>query len=418
MIFTKNMDTQKNKNEKKESDIMSLMNQNNLNDSKFEKNKKIILTLLIITTILIVLIIGLMIYISANKTVEPTLQINGVEKQITEGLFISDTEGNQYIELKNFADAAGYEYYNSGYGSDGVDENKAYIKNGNLITSFEANSSKIYKHNEETNLDYEYYNMKNKTILYNGKMYVSLEDLPNAQNTLYNLQAETNSIKLYTQEYMATAYQKQLTEKGYTVTTDANNQKALAYGYIIVSKGNKWGVLNSEYEEIISAKYTSIQFDELNLNYIVSNENGKFGVITITGEVKHAFKYDNLQLLNYKNMLYTVKYNDKLGILKFDGTMLTDVIYDEIGYKEDEQNKILYTLIIPDLNGKTGETIVVRQNDKYGLIYLKNGKTFIPCDHIEKLYSINKLGEIEYMVEAQGGVDTLNKYIEWREATD
>lgn len=397
---------------------MSLLNQNTVNDSKFEKNKKIIFTLLIITTILIILIIGLMIYVSSNKTQEQTLQINGITKQITEGLFISDTEGNQYIELKSFAEAAGYEYYNSGYGSDGVDENKAYIKNGKLITSFEANSNTIYKHNENTNLDYEYYNMKNNAVLYNGKMYVSLEDLPSAQNALYNLQTETNSIKIYTQEYMAKAYQEQLTEKGYTVTTDANNQKALAYGYIIVTKGNKCGVLNSKYEEIISAKYTSIQFDELNLSYIVSNENGKFGVITITGEVKHALKYDDLQLLNYKNMLYVVKYNNKFGILKFDGTMLTDVIYDEIGYKEDEQNKILYTLLIPDLNGKTGETIVVKQNDKYGLIYLKNGKTFIPCDHIEKLYSINKLGEIEYMVEAQGSTDTLEKYIEWRQSLE
>lgn len=397
---------------------MSLLNQNTVNDSKFEKNKKIIFTLLIITTILIILIIGLMIYVSSNKTQEQTLQINGITKQITEGLFISDTEGNQYIELKSFAEAAGYEYYNSGYGSDGVDENKAYIKNGKLITSFEANSNTIYKHDENTNLDYEYYNMKNNAVLYNGKMYVSLEDLPSAQNALYNLQTETNSIKIYTQEYMAKAYQEQLTEKGYTVTTDANNQKALAYGYIIVTKGNKCGVLNSKYEEIISAKYTSIQFDELNLSYIVSNENGKFGVITITGEVKHALKYDDLQLLNYKNMLYVVKYNNKFGILKFDGTMLTDVIYDEIGYKEDEQNKILYTLLIPDLNGKTGETIVVKQNDKYGLIYLKNGKTFIPCDHIEKLYSINKLGEIEYMVEAQGSTDTLEKYIEWRQSLE
>ena len=393
---------------------MSILNQNDETNVKIERNKKIVLTLLIILTVLIILTICLMVYISMNKTEKQSFQINGVEKTITEGLFISDTAGNQYIELKSFAEAAGYQYLNSDYQSDGVDENKAYIRNGKLITSFEANSNKIYKYEEGTNLDFQYYNLENNTLLYNSKIYIALKDLPVAQNSLYSINQETNSIRIYTPEYLCKMYQEQLTEKGYTVTTEPNNQKALSYGYIIASKGEKWCVLNSKYEEVISAKYLTLQFDELNLNYIVSNENGQYGIITTTGAVQQQFKYDDLKILSYKYMLYTVKYNEKYGILKENGTMLTDIIYDEIGYKEDQNNKILYTAIIPDIDGKTGTTIVVKQNDKYGLIYLKDGKTFIPCDHIEKLYSINELGEISYKVEAQGITASLKEYIEWR----
>ena len=113
-------------------------------------------------------------------------------------------------------------------------------------------------------------------------------------------------------------------------------------------------------------------------------------------------------------MLYKVSNNGKYGIMKKDGTMLTkDIVYDKIGYDAEPDKKIVYTLIVPDLEGK-GQTIVVMQNEKYGLIYLKNGETYLPCDHLDKLYAVNDLDKIEYKVEVENQTIKLSEYIEAR----
>ena len=113
-------------------------------------------------------------------------------------------------------------------------------------------------------------------------------------------------------------------------------------------------------------------------------------------------------------MLYKVSNNGKYGIMKKDGTMLTkNIIYDEIGYNAEPDKKIVYTLIVPDLDGK-GQTIVVKQNGKYGLIYLKDGETYLPCDHLDKLYAVNELGTIEFRVEVEKQTIKLSDYMEAR----
>lgn len=392
---------------------MDLLNQNQYEKTKQTKGKKIIITLLILSVIAVIAIIAMMLYLDANRVAQDTLYINDVQQEIATDLIVSDTEGNRYISLKDLSVLLGYEYYNSEYNNYGVDTTKCYIKNKNLISGFELGSNEIYKYEEETNLDYQFYTLKHNVITYNNKLYIAIEDLSQAINAYCTIN-ENKEIRISTIEYLATAYQEQLREKGYTVTTEPNNQKALAYGWIIVSKDGMWSVLNTQLQEIIGPKYSSIYFDEENQNYIVSNSNGQYGIISTSGNIEHSLRYDEIELLNYENMLYKVKYNEKYGIMKADGTMLTEIIYDEIGYEPEPDKKILYTLIIPEVDGKSGSLVVVKQNGFYGLITLEKGETFLPCDHVEKLYSISELGEIKYLIEAEKQTVDLIEYLKLR----
>lgn len=392
---------------------MDLLNENQYQKTEEPKGKKIVLILLILSIVLVIIIIALMIVLGSQETVGITLYINDQQQELSDTLIIQDEQGNQYIELENLSDILGYQFDNSEYQTYGVDTTKCYIRNENLISGFELDSNIVYKYEIGTNLDYQYYDLNHNIIMYNGKLYIAIADLVEALN-LYCTTDENNVIRISSAEHLSNSYQQQLQERGYTLSTDQNNQKALAYGWLIVSKDGVWSVLNTSFEEIIGAKFASIYFDEVNLNYIVSNSNGKYGIIDNTGVIEQPLKYDGLEPLNYENMLYKVKNNNQYGIMKSDGTMLAQIIYDEIGYQAEPQSNILYTLIIPELENETEKTIVVKQNEKYGLIYLETGETFLPCDHLDKLYSVNELGEVEYKVEVQEQTLDLLQYLELR----
>ena len=392
---------------------MDLLNENQYQKTEEPKGKKIVLILLILSIVLAIIIIALMIVLGSQETVGITLYINDQQQELSDTLIIQDEQGNQYIELENLSDILGYQFDNSEYQTYGVDTTKCYIRNENLISGFELDSNIVYKYEIGTNLDYQYYDLNHNIIMYNGKLYIAIADLVEALN-LYCTTDENNVIRISSAEHLSNSYQQQLQERGYTLSTDQNNQKALAYGCIIVSKDGVWSVINTSFEEIRGAKFASIYFDEVNLNYIVSNSNGKYGIIDNTGVIEQPLKYDGLEPLNYENMLYKVKNNNQYGIMKSDGTMLAQIIYDEIGYQAEPQSNILYTLIIPELENETEKTIVVKQNEKYGLIYLETGETLLPCDHLDKLYSVNELGEVEYKVEVQEQTLDLLQYLELR----
>lgn len=392
---------------------MDLLNENQYQKTETPKGKKIVLILLILSIILVIIIIATMIFLGSQETVGTTLYINDQQQEISDNLIIQDNQGNQYIELERLAHMLGYQFDNSEYQTYGVDTTKCYIRNEDLISGFEVDSNIVYKYEIGTNLDYQYYTLNHNIIIYNNKLYIAIADLIEALNVYCTID-ETNSIKINTMAHLSNSYQQQLQEMGYNVAKDQNNQKALAYGWIVVSKDGVWSVLNTSFEEIIGAKFASIYFDEVNLNYIVSNSDGKYGIIDNTGVIEQSLKYDGLEPLNYENMLYKVKNNNQYGIMKSNGTMLTQIIYDEIGYPAENQNNILYTLIIPELENETEKTIVVKQNEKYGLIYLETGETFLPCDHLDKLYSINELGEVKYKVEVQEQTLDLLQYLELR----
>lgn len=393
---------------------MNLLNETREQPEEKSKGKKIVLILLILSIIGAIGIGLLMSFLKANKVIPNTLYINGEKKDISNTLFVSDKNGNKYMNLKELAELFGYKFDNSEYQKYDLDTTKCYIANGKLISGFEMDSNKIYKYEEGTNLDYQHYTLNHNILAYNNNLYISTDDLPKALNVKYSVN-EKNEINLYTTDYLAKSYDKKLRELGYTIAQDDNNKKAIAYDFIIASKNGIWSVFDTNYQEIIGgAKYASIYFDECNFNYIVSNTNGQYGIISTSGRVEQSLKYDGLEIINYEHMIYKVKNNNKYGVMKKDGTLIGKIAYDDIGYKADSQNKILYTLIIPKMNYLSKDSIVIKNDSKYGLMDIETGEELLPCDHLEKLYSVNELGKIHYRVEAEKQVLELDEYLRIR----
>lgn len=393
---------------------MDLLNQNYNYNSKPQKStaSKIVMALLIICILLAIIIVILMFYLKKTEVQERKLQINGAEVAMQEGFMVSDSNGKEYINLKSLSEMLEYKYNNGEFQKYAEDRTKCYIDTGNEIVGFSSDSSVIYKTTEDSKIDYEYYNLENNIIMHQEQLYIATEDIIKALNITYEI-ANGNIIIINTPKHIAGTHSEELRNANYTITSDERNMKAMAYGMLPVKRDNLWGVLNTNHQEIIGNKYRTMLFDAYNMNYIVSNERNQYGIITPDGNVQVALKYDSLVVINHEPLLYKVSQNNKYGIMKKDGTLLTELEYDKIGYDAEPQNKINQTLIIPDFDGKTGKTILVYKDRKYGLIYLSNGQPFIECTIFDKIYEIEELGEKKYRAVVEGNTYDLGEYIQY-----
>ncbi len=393
---------------------MDLLNENKEQKNKKSSGQKTVLMLLIILIILTILTIALMIVINTKtKNGKTTLMINNMEQKVEKSMIIEDKSGVKYIALNYLCDMAGYAYENSDYETFEQDATKCYIQNGKQIYAFEGNSKIMYKYDEETKLDYQYYMLSNYILMNDNKLYISINDIITALNIRCEMYSKSG-ISIKTPQFLVNEYKSKLPD--YNITEDNNNLKALAYGWIIASKNGQWGVLDERGNSILSFRYDNIWFNEYEQNYIVSKD-GAYGVISVDGKTEYPLVYDEIQILNYENHLYKAKVNNKYGILNANGNKVGEIIYDEIGFPENAGNKIIYTLIIPEISGEENdfpETIVVKRNDRYGLIDIKTGKEILPCDHLEKLYARNDLGTVTYLIEAENQTLDLKTYLEIR----
>lgn len=388
---------------------MNLLEENQTNKPKATKGEKTVKMLLVLSVILVIVIICLMVYLKSGgkNNNKITIKINGEEKVSTEGLIVNSTEGVRYISLRELSDLLGYKFDNSDYKEFITDKNKAYIKNGSLISGFETNSKKMYKYEEKTNIDYQYYELNYEILKYNEQIYIAIADLPLALNV--QCQMDTNNIIINTTEYLKTNYQEKF--KDYKITDNQNDLKALTYGWIIVSKDELWGVLDTNGNELINCRYSTMTFDESSLNFITSNSRGKYGIVSIDKTIQ-TFIYDKIEILNYEHELYKILNDNKYGIMRKDGSLLANIEYDKIG---DEG--AVYTLIIPEQKDSeidVPESIVVQKDGKYGLIAINDGNNVLPCDHLNKIYSVENMGTIDYMVEVNNEKMALIDYLKWR----
>lgn len=386
-----------------------------LNENQYQKQsspgKKLVLILIFLSIVLIVAIICLMVFIKSKEDIKETVYINGKKVENVNDFIVTDSvTGLKYISIKDLATQLGYKFSNSEYKVDGIQTTKCYVRNDKLISCFDLSTKKMFKYDENTNLDYQYYTLVNELKTYNNKLYISLDDINVALNVQYGKDSKSN-IVINSVEYLIEQYQDKLKELGYTIVEDQNNRKAIAYGWIIAIKDGIYSILNSNFEEFISSRYKSIYFDECNNSYIVSNNNEKYGIISTDGIVRMQFIFDGLEIINYENMLYKAKNRGQYGIVKKDGTILVNFEYDDIGYPKDNEKQIEYTLIVDKLNETPEKTIVVKKNNKYGLVTLSKGEEVLPCNQLDKLYSIIELGQVVYKVEVEKQILNLSDYL-------
>lgn len=379
---------------------MDLLQENKNNNNKTPA-QKMVLTLLIISIILCIIIAIIMAVISIQGEKAPySIKINGKDVDLNQIQLISNAEGERYISLKTISNLLGYNYYNGEFNLVEEDKNKGYIDNKINIIQFFYDSNEIYKTSEGSHTDYEYYKLSNKIIKSEETLYIDLDDLDIALNLIVNFSSTKNQTVIETPEYWISKNSSNYNSKNISISNTSENKKALSYGYIIVSKDGKYGVINLLGEEIIGIKYNSIKFCEFTNDFIVSNTDNKIGIISSKGLAKISFQYDSLEIINYNPLLYKVEKIKQYGVMREDGSIVNDIIYKSIGYPENKEKGINKTLIIPNLNDNIPESIVVYSNNKYGLINLENGEEIVSCI-LDGLYSVTKDNKTYYIAEAQ-----------------
>lgn len=359
---------------------MDLLDEGKKKKNEKSKAQKIVLTLLILSIIICIAIVIIFVYLQKKPVKkELSIEINGQEYRSEDLELIELEDGNKLIPIKVLCSILGYDYFNGEYNTTLEDKDKCYINTGINIVQVYNDSNRIFKTEEISNKDYEKYDLNNNITTFNNALYINLNDINIAFNLVESYIENENKTVIQTPKFWIEQNKKDFEENGYIIDGEKQNEKSLAYGFIIVKNNDKYGILDLDKKEIIGTKYNSIEFIEYTKNFLVSNNSQKYGIIDINGTIKIKISFDELALINYDPLLYLVKNEEAVGICKEDGTIINEIKYSSIGYPEDKKNNIIYTLIIPEINANIPRSIVVCKDNKYGLISLEDGKEIIPC---------------------------------------
>jgi len=288
---------------------------------------------------------------------QKTMIYNGKELPI----ILITPDNKVYYCIETLTTLAGYKYNKGIYTeTEALDESKdkCNVDNGGEYVNFVANENKISKYikvteeyNDELKLvanskkeknkdklteEEEVFTVENNVIQFaDEKLYAPVDAISKGLNM--GITTEKNIITIYPIEELVNSYREALSSQGYTLTTNFRNQRGLYDGLAVVGKNQKYGVvqiINGSYEELISAKYDTVEYIQSIGEYIISNNN-KFGMIK-PGEEKPTIelKYDEISLMDASKELYIVQLNSKYGVVNSDGKEIIPVEYDQIGLKD------------------------------------------------------------------------------------
>lgn len=397
---------------------MSLLDQ----DIKKEepKGKKIVLLLLVFSVLALIMVIVMMMALSGKQTKGLSMSINGEDVKIEEGLLITDDNGVNYISIQKIAKLLGYNYLTGEYRqyNEDITNTKFYLENENQVVQFEAGSKNIYKIDTTKNLDYEEYELKNIVLKRNNLLYIALEDISSALNTLYTYSQNDNKIVLNTTENLYSQYKTSLPEKTNNslieISDSFNNKKAIAYDMLIVSnESGKWGVVKaSDFSTIIGNKYSSIEFIE-SANVFIVSDNNKYGVIT-KEKLLIDLNYEEIKIINNNPLCYEVKIGENHAIVNAEGKVLSNTVYNSVGYTASNATE-QSVLVIKDLVDNKNLLVVCKEG-KYGLLNLNDGTSVGECI-LDKIYSKLENRNKVYYIQLQGQELLLEKYLEYINTT-
>lgn len=445
---------------------MNLMGQEY--EEKDDKLKKIIKISIIVAVIALFILLGVYMYIYYMDSQTLKLTVDGQKNAMTEDTFIIEDTGKVYVSIQDFAKILGYEFYQGEYKKYTEDVSKCYISNKNEVAGFELGSNKIYKLDpNETNANYEWYEMQEPVKVLNGKLYCVSDGIKTAFNIKFVYNTEKNRIQVTTLARLLAYYQeKAVNEYGYAgIDTTYTNQKAMLYDMLVIKKAEtdstgkaakdkfKYGVVSVDNKNIIGTKYDDIKFIEVTQEYFATSDK-KVGILSSEGAQKIDLNYDEIKLLDNELRLYYVQNNNMKGVLDKNGKRVVYIEYNQIGIdtslfpsNDITNNMLLFDNCIPvmknskwglfDKNGNqlldtvyTGlgylagtqkdtaennlliipeiEGIVINKDGKYGIIN-STGKFLAPCS-FDKIYSITNLGKDTYYLTYGSQTLTLEDY--------
>lgn len=345
-----------------------------------EKNRKR-KTIMMIIIVCIVLLLGLsagllyMIYDVQKNMTKLTIDAKQISN-FSDDMFLFE-DGTIYVCIRDYAKLVGYDVYNGDHTSE--DTTRGYIQNAYEEASFTLNSNKIYK-TLLTGVDNEYFNLEKPIKMKNNKLYMTMEGVQIATNSVIAYNSANKQFTVFTLPYLALYYTEQNNDSAVgDEKADFSNQKALLYNMIVVKNtNNKYGVRSLDKKEIIGTKYASIKFIESTEEFIVTTDDKKMGILSGTGMTKIEPSYDDIKQIDKDLNLYLVKTGSKYGIINQNGNIVIHPEYDSIGIDLTQftSNRIKNQYLLFD------NCIAVKRDRKWG-IYDKTGKQIVPIEYDE-----------------------------------
>ena len=177
---------------------------------------------------------------------------------------------------------------------------------------------------------------------------------------------------------------------------------------LLTEKNGKFGIIDNVGTVIIDNNYKKIEpiSSKYEDGFIVEAENGKYGVISYTKTTELETKYDDIKKIYSNGKYYAVKENNKWEVVSEDGQKYLEGAYD-------------------DIVSINGENVIVKNNNKYGVVQVTDNKKIIDTTYEEISYgsdnkyivkSNNKYG----IIDASGNklVDFKYESITYRDIAD
>jgi len=202
-------------------------------------------------------------------------------------------------------------------------------------------------------------------------------------------------------------------------------------GYFMVKKGNKYGLLNKNYQTVLDAVYDDIKFPD---NYALIKKDGKYGVAFFDGKKKNIpLEYDDITSIEtFRN--FSAKRGSDYTLLDHSGNVISEgnkMIKLFTGYWRDQsvrgilvvnaasnaglydgdRNTFILEPIYEDIVDAHDQDFIVKKNSKYGLVSKRNDVK-IPIEY-DSLYFLSAKNNA--LVGKQknhfGRISTTNKVI-------
>ena len=402
----------------------------------------------IISCVLLIILIIIILLINIKNTSFDIIVDGKTATTTSKDKLITTIDDLTYLNIEEFAKLVNYEYHEGEYKSFTISKDKCYVQGTEETASFYLNENKVCKlPTNKLEEDYREYTVKNITESINDKMYAPIETIQLAFNVV--IKETNNSLTIYTLDNLITSYDKKVKDWGYTGLEDQTfeNKKSLLYGYLIVKKQEGlYKIINIDNtQEIVSDKYSSIEFSENTKEFFVTNSLGEVGIINLDGTTKIEPIYNSISVLDKNSGLYLVDKDKKYGVVKSGNKTVIYPEYDSIGlntknniFNIENQYIILDTLIPVCKNNKYGafdkegnlilnveydelgctdtnvevngtkktvepvltipecKGIVVKKAEKYGLMDI-TGKELVPVA-VDSIYSITTNNKTNYFM--------------------
>ena len=378
--------------------------------AKNNKQKKMVLALIVVLSIILVLLIAATIAVATKEANRFKIFYNGKENKKLPSTFyvVDEATGDYYVSIEMMAALEGYSYNPGEFKKYEETNESCNVSKGVEVTSLIANKDYYYKTidkstyseyimlpygstNEKEALEFnvvsangsvETFETTKPVKLINDKLYAPLETIRDVFNV--RIQYDKKGISFQSLNYVYSLIQTKIVEAGYTtISSDFENLRALVYDMAVIAEGE--GATNGvisivDFKPVISAQYSELQFIQNSKEFLAAavNENGErtVGLISATGNtIIKPTEFEDISVLSDKNGLYLVKDGQYYGVLNRDGDEVVYVEYNKIGLSnmsdfplEDATNQsVLFEKFIP-----------VSLEGKYGLYNLDGEETLKP----------------------------------------